>query len=110
MTQEEKDLVENSYTRYEPQDASSPLVKEYPFLVKEAVYFRNSVQEDTLSRLNDIFGVSTWTFIYTMQGLASQSGMEISQEEEMCIRDRACMVLYAFKAGGKKSRRLRAGE
>lgn len=97
MTQEQKAAVESSYTRYEPQEASSPLVKEYPLLAKEAVYVRNSVSEDALSGLNDIFGDSTWTFIYAMQNLASQSGAEVSAAGAMDVSSLDFSKLYEMQ-------------
>lgn len=83
MTQEQKERIDKSYTLRSVHDKGKEhdeYVKKYPLLQTEDIYVLNgNVDAEGLTELDNTFGTATWTFIYTMQSLASQ---EHGQGEE----------------------------
>lgn len=67
MTDEQKQLTDESYTKTQPDALSDSLKKSFPNPDNKTVYVRNHVDKDTLSALDTDFGTAEWTFIQYMK-------------------------------------------
>jgi ATP-binding cassette subfamily B protein len=77
MTEDEKSTVKANYTLIAPTDRSNPdyaaTLAEFPLLETESVYVLNDSAADTFAALDPIFGRATWTFVYYMRSLSTNT-------------------------------------
>ena len=76
MNANEQDTVNKSYTLRAANDRGQEhdsFVTKYPLLETENIYVKNDgLSAETQQELDRIFGLATWTFIYTVQGLQTE--------------------------------------
>ena len=77
MTDDQKSTVENNYTLMSPEDHSNPdydsTLNKFPLLETASLYVLNDSTSDTFETLDPIFGQATWTFIYYMRSLSTDT-------------------------------------
>lgn len=81
MTEDQKKVVNNSYTLLSASDNGSEhdnFIKQYPLLRTEDIYVRGRIDNTVLTELDKTFGEATWTFINTMKTIAEQSGKSLT--------------------------------
>ena len=77
MTDDQKSTVENNYTLMSPEDHSNPdydsTLNKFPLLETASLYVLNDSTSDTFETLDPIFGQATWTFVYYMRSLSTDT-------------------------------------
>ncbi|MBC3889298.1 ATP-binding cassette domain-containing protein [Acetobacterium paludosum] len=84
MTAANKSEVDKNYTLMTPNDTSKSnydsTLKKYPLLQTESIYVLNQSDSQTYEVLDPIFGQSTWTFIYYMRSLSTNTADSTATE------------------------------
>jgi len=84
MTAANKSEVDKNYTLMTSNDTSNSnydsTLKKYPLLKTESIYVLNQSDSQTYKVLDPIFGQSTWTFIYYMRSLNTNTADSTATE------------------------------
>ena len=71
MTEEEKELVYNNYSKIEKGNANYE--EEYPLNKERTIYVIKDVDDETKAKLDNIYMISSQTFLNVMTSLSSKS-------------------------------------
>lgn len=88
MTQKQKQQIDRNYQ----QAAKGTVSGQYPKNAKEAVYTLKADADRT--QVSEIFGETTWSFLYTMESLQAQSGSKTTSSDKTDLTEINLTKLY----------------